>query len=197
MYRRCWQLSGRSIGSPWPPQAATQRHRLPGRLIGQWQQTQNQQQQARLSQHHAPPPHRKSSPPPRAARNLRQFHHSPFRFGPLKTSEFLGATPAAMEHLTETIKSLGLTEVPKFPDTYPELNPYDIYRSHIAELLAPTVGVDPAIAFKALQWTAVLDNGDLVLPIPALRLKGKKPNELAEEIIEKVCVGPWEADELC
>ena len=91
-----------------------------------------------------------------------------------------------MIDLTATLRSLGISEVPRLPNTNPALNPVDVYRSHITELLAPIVGVDPKIVQNALQWTQTLATGDLVLPVPALRVKGKKPDELAKEIGEKV-----------
>lgn len=102
------------------------------------------------------------------------------------SSQIYTAHTADMADLTATLQSLGLSEVPKLPNTYPALNPVDIYRSHIAELLAPIAGVDPKVAYIALQWTQTLANGDLVLPVPALRLKGKKPDELAKELGSKV-----------
>ena len=76
--------------------------------------------------------------------------------------------------------------MPKEPNTFPEINPVDIYKSHIAELLAPVAGVDKKIVFQALQWANTLDKGDLIMAVPALRLKGKKPDELAKELAEKV-----------
>jgi hypothetical protein len=89
--------------------------------------------------------------------------------------------------LAEELNSIGISEVPRQPNTYPELNPVDLYRSHIAELLAPIAGVDTKIVYNALQWTQTLAMGDLVIPVPALRLKGKKPDQLAKELSEKVC----------
>jgi hypothetical protein len=91
-----------------------------------------------------------------------------------------------LEELKDLMKGLGLSEVPQGANTYPELNPFDIYRSHIAELLSGPSGVDKGIIQQSLQWTTTLDKGDLVLPVPALRLKGKKPDELAKELAEKV-----------
>lgn len=91
-----------------------------------------------------------------------------------------------MADLSATLQSLGVSQVPRQPNTYPAINPVDIYRSHITELLAPIAGIDPKIVHNALQWTQTLQMGDLVLPVPALRLKGKKPDELAKEIAEKV-----------
>ncbi|KAJ1334970.1 arginyl-tRNA synthetase [Microdochium nivale] len=70
-----------------------------------------------------------------------------------------------------------------YPNCYPHLNPFDVYRSHITSILQPITGVDATIIYNALQWTATLDKGDLVLAIPALRVKGKKPDQFAQEIV--------------
>jgi arginyl-tRNA synthetase len=74
-----------------------------------------------------------------------------------------------------------------YPNCYPEVNPIDVYRSHLTSLLRDVTGVDPTIIYNALQWTQSQDKGDLILAIPALRVKGKKPDELAKEWVDKVC----------
>lgn len=93
-----------------------------------------------------------------------------------------------METLTDALRGMGLDSVPNVPDavTFPQYNQIDIFRSHIAELLAPITGAPASVILPALQWTIVLEHGDLVLPVPALRLKGRKPDEIAKEIQEKV-----------
>lgn len=92
----------------------------------------------------------------------------------------------SLDELASILKDLGLSEVPKAPNTYPTLNPVDIYRSHLTQLLSTITGADPQVVLPALQWTQTLDKGDLVLPVPALRLKGKKPKDIAAEIGDKV-----------
>lgn len=93
-----------------------------------------------------------------------------------------------MDDLTTQIKALGLDAVPQVTDvlTYPTFNQIDIFRSHIAENVASIVGVEPKIVYNALQWTMTLANGDLMLPVPALRIKGKKPDAVAQDIVSKV-----------
>ncbi|GAB7350129.1 hypothetical protein MBLNU459_g0792t1 [Dothideomycetes sp. NU459] len=92
-----------------------------------------------------------------------------------------------MDQLTASLSSLGVSSVPSVPQviTHPTFNQFDIFRSHITELLAPITGADPKVIYAALQWTQTLSNGDLMLPVPALRLKGKKPDAMAIEIVEK------------
>lgn len=94
---------------------------------------------------------------------------------------------AETQELAQKLSGLGLSEpLTSFPNSYPDVNPVDIYRTHIATLLAKVTGVDAAIIYPVLQWTLTLDKGDLILPVPALRIKGKKPQELAAEWIENV-----------
>lgn len=91
-----------------------------------------------------------------------------------------------MQELATKLQKFGINEVPNFPGANPSLNPVDIYRAHICELVAPIVGVDPKIVYPAIQWTQTLDKGDATLPVPALRIKGKKPEETAKLIGEQV-----------
>ena len=91
-----------------------------------------------------------------------------------------------IENLTQKLATFGVSDVTEYPNSYPQYNAVDIYRSHITDTLAKVTGVDPKIIYPALQWTQTLDKGDLVLPVPALRVKGKKPTELATEWVEKV-----------
>lgn len=94
---------------------------------------------------------------------------------------------AASSSLSDKLKSLSVTEpLPAYPNCFPEVNPVDIYRAHLTSILTGVTGVDAAIIYPALQWTQTLEKGDLVLPVPALRVKGKKPPELAAEWVEKV-----------
>lgn len=88
--------------------------------------------------------------------------------------------------LSEQLRGSLATPLPMYPNCYPEDNPVDIYRAHLTSILTEVTGVDASIVYPALQWTQTLEKGDLVLPIPALRVKGKKPPELAAEWVEKV-----------
>ncbi|ETN39666.1 arginine-tRNA ligase [Cyphellophora europaea CBS 101466] len=65
------------------------------------------------------------------------------------------------------------------------VNPVNFYRQHIAERVAPLADKKESEILPVLSWTQTLDKGDLMLPAAALRIKGKKPQEIAEEIAEK------------
>ncbi|KAG9231288.1 putative Arginyl-tRNA synthetase, cytoplasmic [Amylocarpus encephaloides] len=93
--------------------------------------------------------------------------------------------------LADKLTSLSLAEpLPKYPNCYPEINTVDIYRSHLTAILTEVTGVDSSIIYPALQWTQTLEKGDLVLPIPALRVMRKKPDQLAAEWLEKFPESP-------
>ncbi|KAK1991646.1 arginyl-tRNA synthetase [Colletotrichum falcatum] len=94
------------------------------------------------------------------------------------------------DQLTAQLEKLSLGKLESFPGCYPDVNPVDIYRSHITSLLHDVTGVDKTIVYNALQWTQSLDKGDLVLAVPALRIKGKKPAELTAEWLDKFPESP-------
>jgi arginyl-tRNA synthetase len=97
--------------------------------------------------------------------------------------------PPKMADLTSALAALGVSPPPPtHPNTYPSLNPLDVYRAHITEILAPLAGADPKIVLPAVQRTQSLDQGDIVVAVPALRVKrtdGKKPAEVAQELVER------------
>lgn len=92
--------------------------------------------------------------------------------------------------LAAQLERLGLDKVERYPNCFPETNPVDVYRSHITSLMHEVTGIDTALIYPAVQWTQSLDKGDAILAVPALRVKGKKPNELAVEWIAKFPESP-------
>lgn len=97
------------------------------------------------------------------------------------------APTAGIDQLVKLTSNLSLDQIrDKFPTCYPETNPIDVYRLHLTTLLEKITGVDPKIIYPAIAWTQGLNQGDLMMAVPALRVKGKKPDELAKEWAEKV-----------
>ena len=86
-----------------------------------------------------------------------------------------------MNEITSILKSLGLNGLVSIRSAHPDQNPLDIFRSHIAERLAPLAGVDIETIFQGLDHSAKAETGDFVLAIPRLRIKGAKPQELGEK----------------
>ncbi|KAI4160760.1 MAG: hypothetical protein LQ342_005473 [Letrouitia transgressa] len=64
-------------------------------------------------------------------------------------------------------------------------NPFDIYRSHISDLLAPITGKPASEIYDRLSTTATLDKGDLSLPVPSLRVPPKEAAAKAQEWSEE------------
>lgn len=97
------------------------------------------------------------------------------------------AKPAGIDQLTGLVSGLSLDSIAeKYPQAHPEINPLDFYRAHVSNVLAGISGVDPQIIFPAINWTTGLDKGDFVLAVPALRIKGQKPDALAVKWAEEV-----------
>ncbi|KAL7930907.1 arginyl-tRNA synthetase [Trichoderma chlorosporum] len=92
------------------------------------------------------------------------------------------AKPAGLDKLTSLVNGLSLDSVAeKYPQAHPEINPLDLYRAHLSNVLAGISGVDTQIIYPAINWTTGLDKGDFVLAVPALRIKGEKPDALANK----------------
>ena len=93
----------------------------------------------------------------------------------------MASDPAALE-AAEKLRavSIGDLSLESFPNCYPDINPVDIYRSRLTTILHGVTGVDKSIVYPAIQWTQTLEKGDFGMAAPALRIKGKKPDELAK-----------------
>lgn len=95
-------------------------------------------------------------------------------------------TDSTTGQLAGLLEKMSVGTLPSYPNCKPEINPIDVYRSHITSVLHDLSGVDPAIIYPVVQWTSSLEYGDLQVPIPALRIKGKKPADLSAEWVSKV-----------
>lgn len=85
-----------------------------------------------------------------------------------------------MADLTASLAKLGIQDFEQFPGSNPLLNPVDIFRSYIARELSVISGVSSSLIFPALEFTSTADRGDLVIPVPRLRVKGNA-DDLAKE----------------
>lgn len=133
-------------------------------------------------------PARVTDGPPIYPRAQRRFVHPGTDFAEMSLSNgHADGGGVDMDQITSQLSKLGLSKPPTFSGVklYPEYNPVDIYRSYIVEQIHRATGAEPSVVNGAVQWTQDLKHGDLVLPVPALRLKGKKPDELATEIAER------------
>lgn len=101
-------------------------------------------------------------------------------------------TMAETEQLANKLSQLGLDDTVKpFPGSNPLQNPVDLFRSYISQELSKISGVDQEIIFPALEWANTPERGDLLIPIPRLRIKDGKPQDLAAEWAEKFPKGEF------
>ncbi|KAF1958073.1 arginyl-tRNA synthetase [Byssothecium circinans] len=100
------------------------------------------------------------------------------------------SNPVTIEQLATTLQNFGLDKVPAEPNTYPAHNAFDLYRSHITELLSQASGIDHKIIYPTLGKTVKSEHGDLQLAVQALRQKRKDMPEFAKELADKFPESP-------
>lgn len=88
-----------------------------------------------------------------------------------------------MDSITKPMATTNISKDAKTAFAHP--NPVDVYRFSISESLAPITGKPASEIYERLAWTQTVDKGDLGLPVPSLRIPGKKPGDLAIEFAEK------------
>ncbi|KAF2199007.1 Nucleotidylyl transferase, partial [Delitschia confertaspora ATCC 74209] len=71
----------------------------------------------------------------------------------------------------------------RFPACYPQVNPVDGYRIHIAQTLSEITGLDATNIYLFVQRSTTLDKGNWLLPVPALKIEGEKPNDIFPESV--------------
>ncbi|GAO14739.1 hypothetical protein UVI_02028490 [Ustilaginoidea virens] len=88
----------------------------------------------------------------------------------------------AIDQLAQRVDGLTLQSLAqKYPTASFESNPLDLYRAHLSNVLSEISGVDTSIIYPVVMLTQSLDKGDFVVAVPALRIKGSKPDVLAQE----------------
>ncbi|CAR23171.1 arginine--tRNA ligase [Lachancea thermotolerans CBS 6340] len=106
---------------------------------------------------------------------LRYFSHQP---------EIMSATS-----ITSQLQKLSIQEPPALEGSFPNVNVVDLMRNFISVELSKISGVDTQLIYPALEWTNTLERGDLLIPVPRLRIKGSNPKDLATEWAEKFPLG--------
>ncbi|CCK69624.1 arginine--tRNA ligase KNAG_0C05260 [Huiozyma naganishii CBS 8797] len=94
-------------------------------------------------------------------------------------------------NIASQLEKLSISKVPALEGSFPDYNVVDVMRNYIATELSKISGVDSSLIFPALEWTNTMDRGDLLIPIPRLRIKGANPKELAVEWAEKFPLGEF------
>lgn len=141
------------------------------------------------------------SPPQHIKRNINilsalSFYASSWKQIPRLLSQFnrnlflahiMSGTTLSISSLNALLKSLHHDEtIPHIQDALVLSNILDLYKSFICKNLAQANGLSPEAIFHSLDRPQTLDQGDLVLPIPRLRVKGANTSELGNEWARKV-----------
>lgn len=72
-------------------------------------------------------------------------------------------------------------EAQQFSCFYPDYNPTNVHRAHIATRLSRVTKIDALIIYLGLHWTLTPHKRDFVLAVAPLRVKRRQPAELDEE----------------
>lgn len=97
--------------------------------------------------------------------------------------------------ITESLASLGLKNEASIDASYPDYNVVDVMRNYITNELNSITGISKDIIFPALDSPSTLDKGDLLVPLPRLRLpKGTDFKSKATEIAGAFNKGGFLAD---
>lgn len=89
--------------------------------------------------------------------------------------------------LQKKLRTLGIDHsLPSYESGDILANPLDIYRSFMANELTKILDCDRQLIYNAIQWSNQLSNGDLILIVPKLGLKGAKLAEVTKELSSKV-----------
>ncbi|VUC25491.1 unnamed protein product [Clonostachys rosea] len=88
----------------------------------------------------------------------------------------------SLEGLSAKLACLGAGALPDHASIQPLHRPNDIYRAYLIPIIAQLTGSDHQLVSESIQIPTALAHGDLTLPVPRLRLKGKKPAESCVEI---------------
>ncbi|GMM49506.1 arginine--tRNA ligase [Starmerella bacillaris] len=91
-----------------------------------------------------------------------------------------GSAPT-IEQVANKLEKLGVHDFTAFPLANCAQNPLDIVRSYVCRELHKISGVDEKIIFPALEVPIDNKNGDLIVPIPRLRVPPKEHENLARE----------------
>jgi arginyl-tRNA synthetase len=83
--------------------------------------------------------------------------------------------------ITSSLSKLGIESPAPEPASFPEANAVDLMRNYITDELHRLSSIDKSIIYPALDTPSTLDKGDLIVPLPRLRLKGVNPKEKAVE----------------
>lgn len=93
--------------------------------------------------------------------------------------------------LTKYLKDMSIQQPARIEGSFPDVNVVDLFRNYISQELSKIADIKPELIYEALEWTNTLERGDLLIPVPRLRIKGANPKDLATEWAEKFPCGEF------
>lgn len=93
---------------------------------------------------------------------------------------------ASLSGLQAFVAESGLDPIPSFVEADFLNNPIDIYHAYLAEHLQTLVECDSHLVYNSIQPSNTIENGDLDIVLPKLKLRDVSPKELAAELLKKV-----------
>ncbi|KFZ18424.1 hypothetical protein V501_01226 [Pseudogymnoascus sp. VKM F-4519 (FW-2642)] len=97
---------------------------------------------------------------------------------------------SSLPGLQAFVAQIGLDPLPTFATADALNNPIDIYHSYLAERLQTLVECDPDVVYHSIRLSKTIEDGDLDIVLPKLKLDGVKPKELAGELLKKFLPHP-------
>ncbi|PVH77594.1 Nucleotidylyl transferase [Cadophora sp. DSE1049] len=91
----------------------------------------------------------------------------------------------SLPSLQAFVAEFGLRPIPFFAEADVLNSPIDIYHSFLAERLLALVECDLHLLYNSIQPSKTIEDGDLDIVLPKLKLDGVKPKELAGELLSK------------
>jgi hypothetical protein len=85
------------------------------------------------------------------------------------------------------VADLGLGPVPPFAAADVLNDPMDLCHSYLADAFQRLVNLDPELVYRAIQSPSTIQDGDLDVILPRLKLPGANPKELAGALLKQVC----------
>lgn len=82
--------------------------------------------------------------------------------------------------ITLSLSKLGLSQPTALPSSYPDFNVYDLLRNYVADELSLISSVDKSLILQSLDSPNSLDKGDLIIPLPRLKVKGNIKEKAVE-----------------
>ena len=74
----------------------------------------------------------------------------------------------------------------RYPDCHPHTHPFNLFRAHLADVLAALTGADHQLLYEKLRFMTHLDKGDFGLAVAAMRIQNRSVAQILQECVDNV-----------